>query len=119
MRDWIRNIPESSAGISNFLKCRMITGVGVLAGQVDHAGVPEMGVQPEVDDLCAIANTLNIPTPEVEAAVLKHYGNHHKAMEVQHSLVTACLTRSSCCDWAFVVCRCELALYRCTEALWL
>ena len=96
----------------------MIIGVGVLAGQIDHAGIPEMSVQPEVDDLCAIANTLNIPTPEIEAAVLKHYGNHHKAMEVQHSLVTACLTRSSCCNWAFVACRCELALCRCPEALW-
>ena len=55
----------------------------VPAGHVSDAGIPEMTVQAEVDDLCCIANTLNINTAEIEAAVLKHYGNHREALKVQ------------------------------------
>ncbi|CAL5222075.1 g4381 [Coccomyxa viridis] len=54
----------------------------LMSGQVDHAGIPEMTVQTEVDELCCIANALNISTADIEAAVLSHYGNHHAAMKV-------------------------------------
>lgn len=55
-------------------------------GQLDHAGILETTVQAEVDELCCIANALNISTADTEAAVLKHYGNHHEAMKVEQTL---------------------------------
>lgn len=58
----------------------------VIAGQLDDAGIPEMSVQAELDDLCCMANTLNIATADVGAAVLRHHGNHLAAMEVRCSL---------------------------------
>ena len=72
------------------------------AGQVDHAGIPEMTVQTEVDELCCIANALNISTADIEAAVLSHYGNHHAAMKVNAAL--KCLAASGimlliCVSW--------------------
>lgn len=33
--------------------------VSVLAGQLDHAGIPEMSVQPEEDDLCCPSGSVN------------------------------------------------------------
>ncbi len=54
----------------------------MLAGQFDHAGVPEMSVHAELDDLCCMANTLNLARADVGAAVLSHHGNHLAAMEV-------------------------------------
>ena len=58
-----------------------------IAGQIDHAGFPEMDLQAEVDELCCIANALNISTTDLEAAVLNHYGNHREAMKVSQLLL--------------------------------
>jgi hypothetical protein len=55
----------------------------VLAGQLDDAGIPEMSIQAELDDLCCMANTLKVATADVGAAVLRHHGNHLVAMEVR------------------------------------
>lgn len=55
----------------------------VLAGQLDDAGIPEMSIQAELDDLCCMANILDVATADVGAAVLRHHGNHQAAMEVR------------------------------------
>ncbi len=51
------------------------------------AGIPEMRLQDEIDDLCCIANTLNMSTVEVESAVMKHHGNHQEVMEVIQTML--------------------------------
>ena len=46
-----------------------------------------MRLQDEIDDLCCIANTLNVSTVEVESAVMKHHGNHQEVMEVIQTML--------------------------------
>ena len=50
-----------------------------------------MRLQDEIDDLCCIANTLNISTVEVESAVMKHHGNHQEVMEVAQTILACTL----------------------------
>ena len=59
------------------------------------AGIPDMRLQEEIDDLCCIANALNISTVDVEGIVMKHPGNHYEVMEVTQTLL-ACIALFIC-----------------------
>ena len=72
--DWCHSLAATNSGVFP-------------ADQIDHAGIPEMTLQTEVNELCSIANALDISTADIEAAVFSHYGNHHAAMKVKHVLL--------------------------------
>lgn len=74
-------------------------GRAMLAGQAEDAGIPEMKPQAEIDDLCCVANSLNITTSEVEKTVMKHHGNHQEAMKVHISRLSqlACQVHRGLC----------------------
>ncbi len=60
----------------------------VSVGGFHEGGVTETSVKGEADALCAMADSLDLATSDVEAEVIRCHGDHLKAIQV--------LTAASC-----------------------
>lgn len=72
---WMQPLQESAG-------CICEQSFNACAGEYHEGGVTEVSVKEEVDALCAVADSLDLSTKDVEVEVLRCHGNHLKAMQV-------------------------------------